>query len=258
MSPFKIATWNVNSLRVRLPHVEQWLTTHKPDVLALQEIKMPDKDFPFEAFQKLGYEAAIAGQRTYNGVALLSRHPISDVMTAMPRLQDEQKRFLCAMIRDVCVVNLYVPNGESVASEKFKYKLHWLHHLDLFLKHEFKAHHKVVVVGDFNIAPHPIDVHDPKRWEGHVLFSEPERNAFQAMLEVGFKDCFRLRHPEVKDYSWWDYRLNAFKRNWGLRIDHILASGAWADAHLTHCTIDKTPRGWERPADHAPVIAEFK
>lgn len=256
MKTVKIATWNVNSLRVRLPHVLAWLSDVKPDVLALQEIKMQEVDFPFEAIHEAGYHAAVSGQKTYNGVAILSKQKPINSLTDIPGLNDPQRRVLCAEIGDICVLNLYVPNGESVGSDKYKYKLNWLHKLDLFLKQDLKKHKKLVILGDFNIAPEEIDVHDPKHWEGSVLFSEPERNAFKEMLAVGFVDCFRERHPEEKAYSWWDYRMNAFKRKMGLRIDHILASEELSKK-CTDCYVDKIPRGWERPSDHAPVVATF-
>jgi exodeoxyribonuclease-3 len=256
MASFKIATWNVNSLRVRLPQVLDWLSAMQPDVLALQETKLPDPDFPETAFTDLGYQVVYSGQRTYNGVAVIARTPARDAITDLPGLEDPQRRVLAVTVGSVRVINLYIPNGESVSSDKFQYKLNWLRSLDLFLKQELKKYSQVVVLGDFNIAPEAIDVHDPKQWEGHVLFSEQERSAFQAMLELGFVDCYRALNPTEKAYSWWDYRLNAYKRNLGLRIDHILASSAFAE-HCTLCQVDKTPRGHERPSDHAPVVAEF-
>lgn len=256
MSTFKIATWNVNSLRVRLPHVLDWLKQHQPDVLALQELKMPTEDFPVEEIEKAGYHAAVSGQKTYNGVAVLSKKTGIDIITDIPGLEDPQRRVLGITIDDVRILNLYVVNGESVDSEKYLYKLNWLKHLDLYLKHEIKSHPKMIVLGDFNIAPEEIDVHDPRQWEGSVLFSDKERKAFQEMLHVGFVDCFRARWPEEKMYSWWDYRMNAFKRNLGLRIDHILATPALAHT-CSECYIDKEPRSLERPSDHAPVVAEF-
>lgn len=256
MTRFTVATWNVNSLRVRLPHVQAWLKKVKPDVLSLQETKLQDADFPFAEIEACGYHVVASGQRTYNGVAIVARHEISDVVTDIPGLDDPQRRVLCATIGGYRILNLYVPNGESVGSEKYQYKLNWLHKLDLFLKHELTQHKQVLVMGDFNIAPADIDVHNPKRWVGHVLCSDKERQAFQDMLAVGLKDCFRALSPEDKAYSWWDYRLNAFKRNWGLRIDHILASTDLA-SHCKHCYIDLEPRTWERPSDHTPVVAEF-
>ncbi len=256
MSAFKVATWNVNSLRVRLPHVLSWLASAKPDVLALQEIKMLEADFPYDAIREAGYVAAVSGQKTYNGVAVLSRQASSDLLTDIPDLDDHQRRVLGVTIGSVRLLNLYVPNGESVESEKFKYKLNWLTKLDLFLKNELKKYPQLIVLGDFNIAPAEIDVHDPKRWEGQVLFSTPERQAFQALLQVGFSDCFRQLSPDEKSYSWWDYRMNAYKRNMGLRIDHVLASKPLS-LLCEQCYIDQSPRSWERPSDHAPVVAEF-
>jgi exodeoxyribonuclease-3 len=256
MKTFKIATWNVNSLRVRLPHVQEWLANAKPDVLALQEIKLVDADFPLDAIKEAGYSALVSGQKTYNGVAILMRDSALDVITDIPELADPQRRVLCATIGDIRVLNIYVPNGESVGSEKYQYKLNWLNKLDLFLQQQLKIYPKMLVLGDFNIAPAEIDVHDPAAWDGQVLFSQPERQAFQAMLAVGFRDCFRMTQPTEQAYSWWDYRMNAFKRDIGLRIDHILASQPLAN-RCTRCYIDKLPRTWERPSDHAPVVAEF-
>lgn len=254
---FKIATWNVNSLRVRLPHVQTWMADVKPDVLALQEIKMPTEDFPHDAFSEMGYQAAVSGQRTYNGVAILSKKEADDVVTDIVGLDDPQRRVLGATIQGIRILDLYIPNGESVGSEKYKYKLHWLEKLDSFLIAQLKKYPKMIILGDFNIAPEEIDVYDPKAWENSVLFSAPEREAFQGMLKVGFKDCFRQLAPDEPSYSWWDYRMNAFRRKMGLRIDHILASDALFPA-CKSCHIDPAPRKWERPSDHAPVVAEFK
>jgi len=253
---FKIATWNVNSLRVRLPHVLEWIEKAKPDVLALQEIKLTDEYFPSEALQAAGYHAVFSGQKTYNGVAILSREKVDDLIIDFPSLEDPERRILGVMLGDIRILNLYVPNGESVDSAKYQYKLNWLQNLDLFLKAELQKHPNMIVLGDFNIAPEEIDVHNPKRWMNKVLFSELERQAFRDMLQVGFNDCFRLHASNEKAFTWWDYRLKAFERNWGLRIDHILASTALS-AQCTSCAIDKQPRSWERPSDHTPVIAEF-
>jgi exodeoxyribonuclease-3 len=257
MQTLKIATWNVNSLRVRLAQVVAWLEQVKPDVLALQEIKLTDADFPIEAIRAAGYEAVFAGQKTYNGVAILSRQKASEIVTDFHSLTDTQRRVLAVTVGQIRILNLYVPNGERVQSEKYQYKLNWLQHLDLFLKQEIQRHPQMVIVGDFNIAPEEIDVHDPQRWDGQVLFSQPERQAFKEILEIGFMDCFRHTNPQEQSFSWWDYRMNAFKRNMGLRIDHILASSALV-SQCSACQIDKTPRLAERPSDHAPVIAEFK
>src|SRR5579885_27029 len=256
MNSFKIATWNVNSLRVRLPQVLAWLEQVKPDVLAIQETKIPDEDFPSAAINEAGYHAVYSGQRTYNGVAILSKNQATNVITDLPELEDPQRRVLAALVDDIRILDLYVPNGENVASVKFQYKLNWLTKLDLFLKHELQKHPKTIVLGDFNIAPDDLDVHDPKLWDGQLLFSQPERQAFRDMLKVGFSDCFRKLNPEEKSFSWWDYRMNGFKRNLGLRIDHILASDKLA-GKCVKCYIDKAPRALERPSDHAPVVAEF-
>lgn len=252
----KIATWNVNSLRVRLPHVQEWVENNKPDVLALQELKMPTEEFPLDVFQELGYEAAVSGQRTYNGVAVLSRKNATDIVTDIPGLDDPQRRVMGVTIGDVRVLDLYVPNGSEVGSDKYEYKLDWLEKLTAYLKKQIKEYPKMVVLGDFNIAPENIDVHKPERWEGKVLFSLPERKALQQIMDVGFKDCFREMNPDKPGYSWWDYRLNAFQRNWGLRIDHILASDALF-AECKKCDVDVAPRELERPSDHAPVVAVF-
>lgn len=252
----KIATWNVNSLKVRLPHVLEWLATHQPDVFALQEIKLQDPDFPIEDIKTAGYQAYYSGQKTYNGMAILSRLPGGDVLTDIPGMSDPQRRILAVTIEDVRILNLYVPNGESVTSDKYPYKLNWLQSMRDFLKQELEKYPKLVVLGDFNIAPEAEDVHDPAVWEGRVLFSEPERAALREMLALGLKDCFRLHPQPEKSFTWWDYRMNGFKRNLGLRIDHILASQALSAA-CTRCYIDKTLRALERPSDHAVVVAEF-
>jgi exodeoxyribonuclease-3 len=252
----KIATWNVNSLGVRLPQVEAWLAAESPDILALQETKLVDEKFPREALVAAGYQCVFSGQKTYNGVAILSRVAATDVVAGIPGFEDPQKRVLAATFGDVRVVDLYVPNGESVESDKYRYKLDWLARLRDYLAQELSRHPKLIVLGDFNIAPAPEDVHDPVAWEGHVLFSEPERAAFRALLALGLFDAFRLFPQAEKSYSWWDYRMMGFRRNHGLRIDHILASEALR-ARCTACRIDKGPRGNERPSDHAPVLAVF-
>lgn len=252
----KIATWNVNSLRVRLPQVLQWLQHERPDLLALQETKLTDDQFPETDCAAAGYHVVFSGQKTYNGVAILSRATITDVVTDIPGLDDPQRRVLAVTCGEIRLINLYVPNGESVESDKYRYKLDWLDKLAAWLKTELRQHAKLAVVGDFNIAPADADVHDPEAWRGSVLFSDPEHAAFQRLLDLGLCDSFRRFDQPEKSFTWWDYRMNAFRRNLGLRIDHILASDALCDA-CTGCTIDKAPRGWERPSDHAPVIAEF-
>ncbi len=252
-----IATWNVNSLNVRLPQVLDWLKAESPDILALQETKLTDDKFPRADIEAAGYRVLCSGQKTYNGVALLTRRPATDPVTDIPGLNDPQRRVLAATIGGLRVVDLYVPNGESVESDKYRYKLDWLAKLTAWLRSELKAHPQLVVLGDFNIAPEPRDVHDPKAWEGSVLCSEPERAAFQQLLQLGLQDSFRLFEQPEKSFSWWDYRMQAFRRKHGLRIDHILVSAALA-ARCTACRIDIAPRTNERPSDHAPVIATFR
>jgi exodeoxyribonuclease-3 len=253
----KIATWNVNSLNVRLPQVLAWLAAEQPDVLALQETKLVDEKFPRAEIEATGYHAVYAGQKTYNGVALLSRQPAQHLVTDIHGLDDHQRRVLAATIDGTRVINLYVPNGESVESDKYRYKLDWLEKLAAWIERELATYPRLVVLGDFNIAPEPRDVHDPKQWEGRVLFSEPERAAFQRLLASGLCDTFRLFEQPDKIFSWWDYRMQGFRRNHGLRIDHILANSALCDT-CSACRIDKGPRSSERPSDHAPVVAEFR
>ncbi len=252
----KIASWNVNSLNVRLPQVLQWLETVCPDVLALQETKLTDEKFPAAEIEAAGYQVAFSGQKTYNGVALLSKHPIEEVITDLPGLDDPQRRILGATINGVRILDLYVVNGQEVGSEKFAYKMHWLKKVQEYLQQDLSAHENYVVLGDFNIAPADADVHNPKSWHEKILCSTPEREALQSILDLGFSDTFRLFEQEEKSFSWWDYRMNGFKRNLGLRIDLILASKALAE-QCQSSSVDKEPRGWERPSDHAPVVAEF-
>jgi exodeoxyribonuclease III len=253
----RVASWNVNSLRVRLPQVLQWLADAQPDVLAIQEIKLQDEQFPADALREAGYRSVFAGQKTYNGVAILSRSEAVDVIRDIPGLDDPQRRIIGATIGGVRLLNLYVPNGESVGSDKYRYKLDWLDKVTAFIAQELRTHLRYVVLGDFNVAPEAVDVHDPAAWEGKVLFSEPERAAFRRLLDLGFCDTFRDRHPDEAAYSWWDYRMAGFRRNLGLRIDHILASTALCTL-CRDAAIDKGPRGWERPSDHTPVVAEFE
>lgn len=252
----KIATWNVNSLNVRLPQVLDWLRDRQPDILALQETKLTDPDFPTLDIAEAGYQSTFAGQKTYNGVAILSRLPADEIVTDIPGTTDPQRRVLGATIGDVRVLNLYVPNGQAVGSDKFAYKLAWLDRLAAWLEIQLARYPRLVVLGDFNIAPDDRDVHDPEAWAGQVLCSESERAAFQRLLDLGLTDTFRLFPQEDHAFSWWDYRAAAFRRNLGLRIDHILASPVLAAA-CTACLVDKAPRRLERPSDHAPVIAEF-
>jgi exodeoxyribonuclease III len=256
MTQLKLATWNVNSLRVRLPHVMQWLATNQPDVLALQETKLVDEDFPAEVLQAAGYYVQYAGQKTYNGVALLSKHPIENVQIQLNDFDDPQRRVIAATIAGVRIVNCYVPNGESLESEKYQYKLQWLAQLHRELARQSQQYSALVVVGDFNIAPEDRDVHDPVYWHDRVLVSAPERQALQKLLALGFDDVFRQFDQTIR-FSWWDYRAAAFRRNLGLRIDLVLTSKQLTSS-CQACYVDKVPRGWERPSDHAPVVAEFE
>jgi exodeoxyribonuclease-3 len=252
----KIATWNVNSLRVRLPHLAGFLAANPLDAIALQETKLPDADFPVADLQALGWSSAFSGQRTYNGVAILSRTPATDIVAGIPGFEDEQRRVLAATIGGLRIIDVYVPNGQTVGSEKFEYKLRWFAALHGYVARELARHPQLVVLGDFNVAPEDRDVHDPKAWEGSVHVSPPERAALQELLGAGLADCFRLFEQPEKSYSWWDYRMMAFRRNAGLRIDLILASTALA-RKCGECHIDKAPRKLERPSDHTPVVASF-
>ena len=253
----KIATWNVNSLKVRLPHVLDWLAVNQPDVLCLQETKLEDVNFPLAAIEAAGYRALFSGQKTYNGVALLSRTEGTDVVNAIPGFADEQKRVLAATYGDVRIVCAYIPNGQSLDSDKYQYKLQWLEALQAWMADEIGKHPNLALLGDYNIAPEDRDVHDPKAWEGQVLVSPSERAAFVALQQLVLTDAFRLFEQADKAYSWWDYRMAGFRRNLGLRIDHILLTPPLA-ACCSACWIDKAPRKLERPSDHAPVVAELK
>lgn len=255
-----VATWNVNSLTVRHAQVLTWLAQHQPDILALQEIKMESARFPIKDFEQLGYHALVSGQKTYHGVAILSKKCANpDTITRhLPDFQqDEQKRVLGAAWDDFYLLNLYVPNGAAVGNEKYQYKLTWLSHLNHFLQTLSKKYKNIIVLGDFNIAPHDDDVHDPERWRDQLLVSAPERAAWQGLLDLGFVDCYRQSPDGDTPYSWWDYRQAAFRRNHGLRIDHIVASAALAQ-QLVWCRMDSAPRAVARPSDHIPVVAQFK
>ena len=252
----KLATWNVNSLKVRLPHVLEWLAENPIDVLCLQETKQQDADFPQQALIDAGYHSVFIGQKTYNGVAILSREAASDVQFGIPGYEDEQKRVIAATYGDVRVVDVYIPNGQSPDSDKYQYKLGWLKALHDWLKQELLRYPKLVLLGDYNIAPEDRDVHDPKAWEGNVLVSEPERDAFRALQALGLTDSYRLFEQDEKSFSWWDYRMMAFRRNMGMRIDHILISEPLVPL-CKSCVIDKAPRKLERPSDHTPVVVEL-
>ncbi len=252
----KVATWNVNSLRVRMPQLLAWLEARKPDLIALQETKVTDVEFPAVDIETAGYHVVYAGQKTYNGVAILAHQPAQDIVTEIPGYDCADRRVLAATYGSLRLIDLYVPNGSEVGSEKYQFKLAWLEAVTAWLKQELATHEHVVVVGDFNIAPEERDVYDVAVWKDSVLFSPPERAALQRIFDLGFADCFRLHNQEAGQFSWWDYRMAAFRRNLGLRIDHILASPALS-ALCTTCEIDKQPRKQERPSDHAPVLAEF-
>lgn len=257
---FKIATWNVNSLKVRLPHVLNWLAAEQPDVLALQETKTQDINFPVEAIQEAGYEYIFAGQKTFNGVALLSKTPAQNVITDLPDFEDPQRRVLGARFgnknESIFVLDLYVPNGSEVGSEKYTYKLAWLEALHNYVKKLLTEEQHVILLGDFNVAPEDRDVHDPEAWQGKVLVSDPEREALRMVCNEGMVDVFRQFDQEDRLFSWWDYRMLGFRRNHGLRIDLILASKALSElCKSSH--IDKEPRRLEKPSDHTPVVAEF-
>jgi exodeoxyribonuclease-3 len=252
----KLATWNVNSLKVRLPQLLDWLGREQPDVACLQEIKLEDAKFPVQEIRAAGYEAAFAGQRTYNGVAILSRVSPAEVGAGIPDYPDPQQRVLAASVQGLRIVCAYVPNGQSVDSDKYRYKLEWLAAFTAWLRTSLSRYERLAVLGDFNIAPEERDVYDPKAWEGQVLFSQPERRAFGALLALGLSDALRLVEQGDKLFTWWDYRMNAFKRGLGLRIDHILLSQPLA-RQCTAVRIGKELRAAERPSDHAPVIAEI-
>ena len=252
----KLATWNVNSLKVRLPQVLDWAGKHRPDVLCLQETKLADPAFPHAELAAAGYQSLACGQKTYNGVALLSRVAATECAMAIAGFDDTQKRVLAATVSGMRIVCAYVPNGENLASEKFQYKLAWLAAFRDWLKAELAAWPLLAVAGDYNIAPEPRDVHDPAAWEGKIHFTPPEREAFAGLAALGLTDAFRLFDQPERSYTWWDYRMMAFRRKLGLRIDHILLSAELA-RRCTACTIDVEPRNNERPSDHAPVIAEL-
>lgn len=251
-----IASWNVNSLNVRLTHVLDWLTANQPNILALQETKVTDPNFPIDAFREQGWQVAFSGQKTFNGVAIISREPIQVKSVGFPDWADDQRRVLGAEIGDYFVLVVYVPNGQSVGSEKYQYKLDWLSALKRYLDDLARHYPKVIVLGDFNIAPEDQDVHDPALWDGQVLVSPDERAHWRDLLSIGFTDAFRYINKE-QQFTWWDYRQAAFRRNRGLRIDHILISSGLA-SQLESCWVDESPRKLERPSDHTPIIARLR
>ena len=246
----KIASWNVNSITIRLEQILYWIEQEHIDILCIQETKLTDDKFPQALFLEHGYNIAFSGQKSYNGVAIISRYPINNIVTDFMTYNDPQRRIIAASIADLRVINFYVPNGSAIDSDKYHYKLHWLKHAEQFIQTQLNEHSKVIVMGDFNIAPEDNDVYDPLEYE--VMVSHAERQAFQAWLNSGLYDSFRLLYPNTQTFSWWDYRAGAFYKNHGLRIDHILVS----EALKTHCVdaaIDKTLRHHKRPSDHAPV-----
>ncbi len=252
----KIATWNVNSLKVRLPHLTDWLAQQQPDVVCLQETKTDDPAFPLAELEATGYHVAFAGQKTYNGVALLSKQPMSDIVANNPHYPDPQMRLLAATIAGIRVICAYVPNGQEVGSDKYDYKMDWLAALHKWLGEELACHPQLVLAGDFNIAPDDRDVHDPRAWAGKILCSAAERAAFESLLELGLQDSFRRFEQPEKTFSWWDYRMLGFQKNLGLRIDLLLLSDALA-SRCQRSFIDRAPRKLERPSDHAPAIIEL-
>ena len=253
----KIATWNVNSLKVRLPHVLDWLATSQADILCLQETKTTDENFPADEITAAGYHVVFSGQKTYNGVAIISKEAASDIITDVPGLEDPQRRILGATIDGIRILNLYVVNGQEVGSEKYTHKLHWLDKVSDHISEQLQHYKRFIVLGDFNIAPADRDVYDPEAWHERILCSTPEREALQKIQQLGLVDTFRQFDQEEQSYSWWDYRAAGFRRNRGLRIDLVLASKALADC-CRACSIDKQPRRLERPSDHTPVMAEFE
>lgn len=252
----KFATWNVNSLNVRLPQVLDWLAQTQTDVLTLQELKIPDERFPHEAFTQAGYYSECFGQKTYNGVAMISRFPMTDIIRNIPDFEDEQSRLIAATIKGIRIVGAYFPNGESPESDKFTYKMCWLDALHSWLGTELKAHSQLIIAGDYNIAPDDRDVYDPIAWKDQILCTPQERAHFQNLLELGLHDTFRLFEQEPGIWSWWDYRNFSLQKNKGLRIDLILASHALKEK-ITSSFIDKVPRKNERPSDHAPAVIEI-
>lgn len=252
----KIASWNVNSLRVRLQHTLDWLNDNQPDLFCLQELKLPDSDFPTEAIAEIGYHSAFTGQKAYNGVAILSKEPLESVVTNMPNLQDPQRRFIKADYQGITIINVYVPNGQALDSDKFIYKRHWLQHLQQALRAYLRANSKVVLVGDFNITPSDLDVYDPVQWRGKIHCSDIERLMLQNLMSEGLFDSYRKFHADGDHFSWWDFRGDGYSRNEGLRIDLILSSSDLLD-RAQSCDIDEAPRKLERPSDHTPVVISY-
>lgn len=254
----KIATWNVNSLNIRLPQVSDWLIRHQPDVLAIQELKLDQDKYPVAALEMMGWHSVWLGQKTYNGVAIISRHHLTEVHTGLPDLPDDtQRRVIAATVNGVRIINVYCVNGEALDSPKFAYKRQWFAALKNFVATQMQLYPELVLLGDFNIAPHDNDVYDPLKWQGKIHCSEEECLWFQALLDLGLVDSLRTVHPEGTFYTWWDYRGGMFAKGLGLRIDHILVSPTLAN-RLQNVCVDKETRANERPSDHAPVVAIWK
>ena len=256
----KIATWNVNSLNVRLPHVISWLTENQPDILCLQETKQVNEKFEHDAFSAIGYHSYHNGQKTYNGVAIISKKELNNINFNLPNFEDPQKRIISGILTNnnesVYIVSAYIPNGQAVDSDKFIYKMNWLNKFSEWVEKLTKKYDEIILTGDFNIAPEDNDCHDPDAWIGQNLVSPSEREAFKNILKIGFHDSYRKINPDLKEYSWWDYRMAGFRRNLGMRIDHILVSTKMVP-NITHSYIDKKPRKLERPSDHTPVVTEI-
>ena len=256
----RLATWNINSLNVRLQRLTAWLAATGPDIVCLQETKLVDAKFPRLELAAAGYTAHFIGQNTYNGVALIVRDgfgPVNDVELALPDFVDEQKRVIAATVGDLRIVDFYVPNGQSVDSDKYRYKLDWCRAATAFLARERERHPRLIVLGDFNIAPEDRDVHDPGLWRGQVMCSDAERQVFRDWLALGLHDSFRLFPQPANTFSWWDYRMLAFPKNRGLRIDHILLSPPLVERCIAS-RIDRASRKGEKPSDHAPVLVELR
>jgi exodeoxyribonuclease-3 len=253
MSTLKLATWNVNSLAVRLPQLLEWLAAHPVDAIALQETKLTDDKFPHAELLAAGWQAQWHGQRTYNGVALLSRAPATAVVKNIPGFDDDQARVIAGTLGDLRVIGAYFPNGQAPGTDKFAYKMRWMEALRDWLARELSEHTRLVLMGDFNVAPEDRDVYDPVAWAGQIHCTDEERAHFRALQEIGLVDAFRLFEQPPKSWTWWDYRNLAFRKNQGLRIDHILVSPALRP-QVSACEIDKAPRRNERPSDHAPVV----
>ena len=256
----KIATWNVNSLNVRLPHVISWLTENQPDILCLQETKQVNEKFEHDAFSAIGYHSYHNGQKTYNGVAIISKKELNNINFNLPNFEDPQKRIISGILTNnnesVYIVSAYIPNGQAVDSDKFIYKMNWLNKFSEWVEKLTKKYDEIILTGDFNIAPEDNDCHDPDAWIGQNLVSPGEREAFKNILKIGFHDSYRKINPDLKEYSWWDYRMAGFRRNLGMRIDHILVTTKMVP-NITHSYIDKKPRKLERPSDHTPVVTEI-